>query len=96
LHLKFGYFDFYAILDMGMVIKLNKGQSMDTAQISKIDIVGIEEINFNCAFCGTDSFPKYKVKVNEESENEHQVCLPCHNQIAKRVSSFNKKRRRNY
>ena len=69
---------------------------MDTAQISKIDIVGIEEINFNCAFCGTDSSLKYKIHINEESENEHPVCLPCHNQIAKRLSSFNKKRRRNY
>ena len=67
---------------------------MDISQISKIDIVGIEEINFNCVVCGIDSFPKYKIKINEE--NEHQVCLPCHNQIAKKISSINKKRRRNY
>ncbi len=69
---------------------------MDIAQISKIDIIGIEETSFNCAFCGTESFPKYKVKINEENDTEHQVCLPCHNQIAKKVSSISKKRRRNY
>ena len=69
---------------------------MDTAQIVKIDIIGIEEINSNCAFCGIESSPIYKVMIDEESENEHQVCLPCHNEVAKRLNSINKKRRRNY
>ncbi|HJO92189.1 MAG TPA: hypothetical protein QF753_02210 [Victivallales bacterium] len=69
---------------------------MNIDKISKIDIVKVEEINFNCEICGTDSFPKYEIKVNEEEDNSYPVCLICHNQIAKRVSDSIKKRRRNY
>ena len=69
---------------------------MDTATISKMDIVGIEEIDFDCAACGASSLIKYNIKINEDAETSYPVCLPCHNQIATRISDINKKRRRNY
>ena len=69
---------------------------MDTSSIFKMDIVGIKEVDFDCAFCGNTSLIQYNIKINEEDEKCYSICLPCHNQIAKRISELHSKRRRNY
>ncbi|MCF7791687.1 MAG: hypothetical protein K9L78_00525 [Victivallales bacterium] len=66
---------------------------MEVSEIKKMEIIGIQEMDFNCHICNTSSSVKYEVQINDVKDASVPFCLICHNKIAKQLASQNKKRR---